>query len=283
MKHLFPFLTRHAIPTLALLATACLTAACSSDDDRPEPVPMKPTLPADGGDNVVRIQHLGHMTSTYDWTFTYTDGRLTQADGTVRDPDPAIDQSFSYTSTLGFTATGVGITNSSGEEIEIQLNAQGYITRMTVNRNIYEFTYSDGRLASWQKTAFENSFGQVQQYRSSATITWQNGDLAQIVMTEPDNSPVTITCVPSDEINRNGLLPPTLSKELGCAGFEHLYYAGLLGRPAQHLLQSVSYTYEQSSADNYSMQFEYSNVGGNTTLCNYHTPTGGVASVSYTY
>lgn len=281
MKRPYSHFTHCLLPTLALLAATSLTNACSDDDTTP--APMKPALPADGGDNVTRIQHLGHMTSTYDWNFTYTDGRLTQANGTVRDPDPAIDQSFAYTSTLSFSATGVGISNSSGEEISLQLNAQGYITRMTVNRNIYEFAYSDGRLASWHKTVFENSFGQVQQYRSSGLISWQNGDLAQIVMTEPDHSPVTITCTPSDEYNRNGLLPPALSKEMGCAGFEHLYYAGLLGRPTLHLVQSVSYTYPQASASDYSMQFEYSNVGGNTTLCNYHTPEGGVASISYSY
>lgn len=263
---------------LSLLLVVLLSGC--SDGDKPI---LQPALPAVNGQNVRSITHLGGVTQTYDWQLTYTGSRLTRASGTVRDPSPALDRSFSYTSTLAYQQHGVTVTNSSTEKTQLTINAQGFVDQMTVNRNIYRFTYNaSGQLSGWESILFEDSFGQVRQFRSSATITYQNGNLATIIYTDADNTPVTITCVSSNQQNLNGLLPPMLSRELGCLGFEHLYYAGLLGRPTSNLVASVSFSYPDTSR-NYTTQFEYSTQSGNTVLCNYHTPDGQVASISYGY
>lgn len=264
---------------MAAISLLVLMTACSGDD---APA-LKPILPAWDGDPVKSIQNLGTVESSYDWTFAYNGGRLVQAVGVVRDDDEQIDGSYSYTSRLSYAPNRVTINNSSGEQTRVTLNSQGLIERMTVNRNIYEFQYSDGRLSGWNKTVFENSFGQVIQYRSSATITYSGGDLASIAYMETGGDPVILTFTPSNELNRNGLLPCSVSKEMGCLGFEHLYYAGLLGQSTIHLVRSIDVKYTDGSKQDYTQTFEYGRRGNNVVLCTYHTPADEPVSVSYAY
>lgn len=272
------------VPFYALWACVLLLVAgwgftsCSDDEE-----PFLPTLPARGGSNVRSITHLGSVPSCYDWQFTYAGKRLSKAQGVVRDPSPAIDQSYKYNSALSYQAHGVRIKNSNNEKTNVVLNAQGYIQSMTVNRNIYNFVYNpEGRLIAWNKIVFEDSFGQAQQYRTSASIEYENGNFSRIVYISTDKKPVILTFTPSTWPNFNGLLPSTATLELGCLGFEHLYYAGLLGISTENLVQSISYEFENSEK-NYQTKFEYSLKGGNVVLCNYHTADGSAASVSYGY
>ena len=154
---------------------------------------------------------------------------------------------------------------------------------MSVNKNQYDFEYIDGRLVKWEKTAVESSMGQILSYKSSATIEYMNGNFSKITYMGPDGAKITISFTASDLQNRNGVLPELVGKELGCLGFEHLYYAGLLGRSSSNLVKNISYTNDKDASQNFDTSFEYSIKNGNVVLCNYHTPTGGVASVSYEY
>lgn len=265
--------------SLSLLLAGLAFSACSDD----EPASLRPVLPTNGGSSVRSIAHLGSVPSCYDWQLSYSGGRLTKAVGVVRDPSPAIDQSFRYTSNLSYQYRGVIIRNSSKEDTKVTLNDRGYIQTMTVNRNIYNFRYnSEGRLSGWDKVVFEDSFGQVHQYRSSATIEYHEGNYSRIVYTEAGDQSVTLTFTPSASLNRNGLLPTTATRELGCLGFEHLYYAGLLGLSTRNLVAAIRYEYGDSQND-FQTYFEYGTKDGNTVLCNYHTKDGNVASVSYGY
>ena len=278
MKHIISLRLLWAVLPMLLLATSC-----GSDDTEP----LRPELPATTGRYVRSITRLGSVESGYDWQFTYSGGRLTQAVGTLRDASSSIDRSFSYTSRLSFGTRSVSMDNSSGEKVKIKLNARGYVQEMTVNRNIYRFEYNDaGRLSAWSKTAFEESLGQVQQYNSSATIGYTaNGALSQITYNGTDSRRVLVNIENGTEANVSGILPPTLSREMGCLGFEQLYYAGLLGKAPSALVQSVTYSYPdaQPSVPDATTTFEYGYHLGNVTLCNYHVATGGVASVSYGY
>ena len=71
-----------------------------------------------------------------------------------------------------------------------------------------------------------------------------------------------------------------MSKQLGLLGYEHLYYAGLLGRPTANLVKSIAFEFEDASR-NYTLDFDYSLRSGNIELCNYYTPDGSPASVNY--
>lgn len=266
--------------SIALLLTLALTQVACSDDDG---ATLRPTLPGTGGGIVRRIEHLGGVTSSYDWQFTYGNGRLTQGVGLLRDTHEDLDQSYTYTSKLAYGDRSVRLTNSSKESIKVTLNGSGYIEKMTVDRDIYQFYYMDGRLKGWDKTIFENNFGQATQYRSSGVIEYQNGDLVKITYIETDNAPVVFTFTPSAIVNTNGLLPETVSKELGVLGIEHLYYAGLMGRPTTHLVGTVQATCSERPEQGYTLGFEYSIKNGNVVLCNYHTPSGDPASVRYSY
>lgn len=265
--------------TVLMAATAISVCSSCSDDDGP--APLRPTLPAADSKPLRSVSHMGDVVSTYDWKFYYEGGRLVSADGVVRDPNADVDKTYSYTSRLSYGPFSVNVSNTSGEKVKVSLNASGYIEKMEVNRNIYEFRYMDGRLCGWNSTIFEDSFGHVSQYRSSATIEYMNGDLSRIVYTGPDDRPMTLSFAPSELFNRNGLLPVAVTKEMGCLGFEHLYYAGLLGRPTIHLVQRVTYSGPDTD---YTINFLYSSTqDGNTVLCNYNTPKGGTASVNYAY
>lgn len=266
----------------AFVALLFAAAGCSSDD---APMPaMRPQLPAEGGAPVKSIKHVGSVLASYDWDFSYSDNRLVSAAGVVRDPVADIDASFSYVSHINYGPSSVAVSNSNGTVTEVKLNSFGYVERMTVNGNIYEFRYIDGRLSGWNKTVFENSLGPAAQYRSSADIEYLNGNFSRIVYTEAGNAPVTLTFTPSVHVNRNGLLPETVSKELGILSFEHLYYAGLMGRPTPNLVSSISVDYPEGvSSQSYTISFEYNEQGGNTVLCSYHTPDGHLAAVNYGY
>lgn len=175
------------------------------------------------------------------------------------------------------------MTNSSGEKVTIQLNAMKYISTMQVNRNTYRFYYNaDGRMSGWEQIIIQESLGQAQTYKSHADLIYRNSTLQKIEYHGSDNRLVTLLFTPSLMPNVNGLLPPTVEREMGCLGFEHLYYAGLLGRPSAYLIKSVEYQFEDESK-NYTTDFEYGTHGINTVLCNYHTPDGLVSSISYGY
>lgn len=265
--------------TLAALSAVCILTSCSDDD----PPAFKPLLPANGGAPVKTISYLGNVPSSCDWTFTYAYDRLLSAVGNVHNSTADTGKSYTYTSRIAYKHNAVTVNNSTGERINVLLNSRGYIEKMTVNLNVYNFQYStDGYLTAWEKLVYEDSFGQLQQYRTTGQISYVNGDLDRIIYTEPDNNPVTLTFTASYLPNMNGLLPATASRELGCLGFEHLYYAGLLGRSTRQLVKAIHYEYADATR-NYTTEFEYSNRNGNTILCNFHTADGGVASISYGY
>lgn len=265
---------------LAIITFFTLSLSACSDDDGPT---FLPKLPANGGDNVKYIIHSGNVMTSYDWKFNYSGPRLGSASGVLRDPQPDIDKSYKYTSSIRYGYNRVDVRNSNNVPVSISLNSEGYIGNMKVGKNTYNFIYDDNRLVAWYKTIFEDSFGPSTQYKTSATIRYNNGNLETVVVTGPDNVPVTTTFVPSPMENRNGLLPETASEQLGCLGFEHLYYAGLLGMPSKNLVKSLTVSYGDESKKGYTIDFEYGTEGNNVTLCNYHTNTGAIASVRYDY
>lgn len=262
-------------------------ASCSSDDNKV--TTLTPTLPSSGNQPVVSITRLGSIESGYDWSFTYADGRLTKADGVLRDPSAAVDRTFSYTSTFSYGEKSVTLNSSAGEKISLFLNASGFVEKMMVNRNVYSFQYNySGQLSAWSKQVFEESLGQIQQYNSHATIDYDSqGALQRIVYVGTDNRQTILTFTSETRDNRNGIMPPTIARELGCIGFEQLYYAGLLGRPTCKLVKSIKYDYYDDAGNIYStsnVDFEYGYQNNNTTICYYHLKgTNEVASVSYGY
>ncbi len=267
-------------PALCLCGLALLATSCGGDDG---PAPLKPQLPATAGSPVRSITHYGAQSSSFDWTFNYANQRLTQATGTRRDANPADDRKFTYTSKLTYGHNSLTVSNNSEEKVTVTLNMQNYIERMTVNSNEYKFYYADGRIIRWEKTIYETTFGQAKKYESSANITYEGGNFAGITYTDADKIPVTLTFVPDTKVNFNGILPVGISDELGMWGIEHLYYAGLLGRPTANLVKSVKVTCPDDPSRNFTLNYEYNQTGNDVTICNYHTPDGGVASVNYGY
>lgn len=253
--------------------------ACSSDDD---PQPFTPALPADGGSAVTKITYRGNAEEGYDWVFEYSNKRLVKGYAT-KNGATATANPYTYTSSLNYRPSTVEVYNNNGDNMTLTLNAKNYIQQMQVNLNTYTFDYDgDGRLVSWRKRIVENSFGQEQSYSERADITYSNGDVTRIVFTGPDNKPVTLTITSTDTDNRNGILTPTITKEMGCLGFEHLYYAGLLGRPTRHLVHSVTHSYSDGTAG-YTTTFSYGIKSGNVETCTYGVETGNSATVNYEY
>ena len=270
--------------TLGLFITTLLAlsfTSCSEDDT----IAFIPQLPANGGDNVKKIVHSGKMMKNYDWTFTYNGPRIVNAAGISRDPQEDKDRQHVYTSSLKYGENYVGVYNSNGEPVSLTLNNQGYISNMEVgrNKNAYTFLYDDGRMVAWHKTIYEDNFGHTNTYETSAVINYDNGNLESIIMIGPDKVPVTTKFVSSAMENRNGLLPETATEQMGCLGFEHLYYAGLLGKSTKNMVKSLTVSYANDPKKGYTLNFEYGTEKNNVTLCNYHTDTDEIASVRYDY
>ena len=105
--------------------------------------------------------------------------------------------------------------------------------------------------------------------------------------TENENNPlntVTLTFTPDERLNVNGLLPEGVTRQMGCLGFEHLYYAGLMGGPTTHLVKKVEVKHALYPERDYTLEFEYSAdvAGRNVVLCNFRYE-GQPASVTYKY
>ena len=271
------------ITTLYLAMTAFLTASLVSCSDDDGPV-LLPNLPATGGKNVRSIQHLGDFTTSYDWNLEYSGKRLTYATGTLRDKGFNEHNSKSYSSKIKYGNHYVGVSNSDKQPVQITLNSSGLIEHMTIGEDSYNFSYTDERLTAWHKTLYSQSMGQLEKFEYYARIKYDEGNLKSIVVTGPNEVPVTTTFVSSDKENKNGLLPEAVGNAMGCFGFEHLYYAGLLGRPTRNLVKKITVDNPKDSSQCYTIEYNYSTSGNNTTLCNYNNlTTGKTASVNYTY
>lgn len=265
--------------TTVCLVFAAFMASCSSEE--PAPLPnLQPELPGSSDAHIARIAHSGSIDGSYDWSFEYADGRLVSATGTLYNPK---NFEVNYTSQFAYTPDNVTITNTGGPAMNIALDENRHIVHLTANKDEYHFLYRDGRLVSWEKTVRDVNFGNDAS-SAKATIEYKDDDIATIIYSENNDDPTCYHFTPSSLYNTNGLLPETMSKQMGCFGFEHLYYAGLMGKATKHLVQAVQIDYpEEANKEDSQIQFSYStNKAGNTELCTYNI-NGEAASVNYTY
>lgn len=268
-----------SLNTAFFFAIATLLASCSSDEPVPQP-DVQPNLPGSGDAHVKAIVHSGNIQGVYDWNFEYKDMCLTSASGILYNP---INVPVEYISNLTYGKDSITIRNTSGMVMKVTLNADNLMECLLVNKDEYRFTYSEGRLVAWQKTINDMNFG-AEASHASARIEYKNGDISMITYSENNDAPIYYRCTPSSYYNVNGLLPETISKQLGCFGFEHLYYAGLLGKPSQHLLGSISVDYPAGmNKKDYKVDFNYSvNKQNQIQLCTFILD-GEAVSVNYTY
>lgn len=261
------------------LVMAMFYASCSSEEPAPAPN-LQPNLPGNSTNPVKTILHSGSIQGCYDWNFVYNDDRMTSATGVLYNP---ANVAVEYTSRLTYSPDTVGITNTGDLSMKITLNSDNLIETLLVNKDEYHFVYSEGRLVAWDKTIKDLNFG-VEALHARAYIEYKDGDVATITYSENNDDPSYYRCTPSAFYNTNGLLPETLSKQMGCFGFEHLYYAGLLGRATKHLVQTIHVDYpEEAKKDDFKVDFNYSsNKEDNIQLCTYIL-NGEAVSVNYTY
>lgn len=261
------------IPLFAALGWVLYS--CSSSDGGHWVPPVQPELPATGAYRVQQISHLGTTPNAYNWTLKYSDTHLTWAECEL-----VGNASNSYKSALAYTASGVTITNTGGLNMTAVLNGDGNIEQLTVNKDEYYFTYADGRLIAWRKVMRDANFAD-KAASASAELNYQDGDLVSIVYAENNDDPIVVTLTPSTYPNTNGLLPAVLSRYMGCFGFEHLYYAGMLGKPTNHLVQGAFI--DGLGDDDYEIAYNYSIANtGSTELCTFQYQ-GEAVAVDYEY
>lgn len=249
------------IPLFAALVMALYS--CSSSDDY---VPLvQPELPAEGNCRVRSITHKGNVPNVYDWSLTYEPNYLVSAEGTL-----VGDTQNSYRSALYYSPDGVTIVNYNGPQMEATMDKDGNIVRLTANKDVYHFAYTNGYLTAWNKTVRDANFG-GDASSASAELMYKDGNLVRISYVENNGNPTVITLTPSTDLNINGLLPVALSHHLGCFGFEHLYYGGMLGKPSKHLVKKVKVDSSRGAAYDYEISYDYnsSKITGNIDLCTF--------------
>lgn len=261
-----------------LFATlVALLYSCSSSDDH-APL-LQPNLPADGNNRVTSIVHEGSLPNVYNWTLTYDATRLLAAEGNL-----VGDTQNKYRSAFYYNPTGVTIANAGGPNMEAVFDIDGNIVQLMVNKDIYHFAYTDGRLTAWDKTVRDMNFG-GDVSSASGRLTYQDGNLVSIAYVENEGEPSVYALTPSAIANRNGLLPALLSQQMGCFGFEHLYYGGMLGKPSSHLVANVKVDSSRGEEFDSEISYAYSSAPhtGNITLCNISYDNGKAAAVIYKY
>jgi len=247
--------------TLLVIALCAGFTSCGNDDDNDN----------DGGNiiskgaPVVSIVRTGNVPEEMDWHFIYSDGKLTSAQGQLiyfGQSDDKENYGISYQG-------GIQFTGDYADEIsKIETDKNGYITfiKTTDDTEInYEYT-ADGYL----KSVTERGTDKGRDYVNTAIITYSNGCYDKIVETN-GNEQIIYTFTASTDENKNGVLPELISESLGCFGHEFIYYAGLLGKPAQKLVKSMSESYRYDNVyNNESYNFSYSfDELGNVVLCQY--------------
>lgn len=267
---------------LYLSGLLLMFGSCSSNDHE-LPI-LKPHTPnTEAGHRLTSVIHAGNVPNTYDWTFTYHDDRLTKAAGVYK---TGTEEHYSYESTLTYGYKSIKVSSTGNDKSTLTLNEQEMLGHMTVNKNKYEFRYDNGYLTEWTEQVVSESFGQVTSYTSHADIVYTiSGNLKEIIYTENQNYPYDycqLTFNTTDTLNVNGLLPEAVSREMGCLGFEHLYYAGVLGRATRNLVRDVTFTYPLRPEKNKTIRFMYALRGNDVTLCNY-TNDGQPVSTTYLY
>ena len=264
--------------SLCFLACGLIFTSCSSDED---PIPyVKPQLPGDSTKPIKTIVHSGNINNCYDWQFHYDAQRMVAADGFQYNSS----MPNNYTSYLHYSTQSIEVTNSNTMSMKFALNANFNITLLNVNKDEYTFYYNeDNQLIKWEALFRDANFG-AEVSRAKADITYTNGNISQITYIKNNDDPIIYTFTAANNKNINGLLPETMSPMLGCYGFEHLFYAGLLGAPSKNLVKTITVDYpEESDLEDYTLNFTYStNHEGNTTLCTFKYNDEAV-SVNYGY
>lgn len=258
-------------------AFAAVLASCSGSDDH-TPL-LQPDLPAAGKSRVCSITHEGSLPNVYNWTLTYDATRLVAAEGNL-----VGDMQNKYRSAFYYGPSGVTIANSEGPKMEATFNIDGNIVQLMVNKDVYHFTYADGRLITWDKTVRDMNFG-GDVSSASGRLAYQDGNLVSIEYIENEGAPTFYTLTPSAIPNRNGLLPALISQQMGCFGFEHLYYGGMLGKPSTHLISNVKVDSSRGEEFDYEISYAYSSapLTGDITLCNISYENNKAAAVIYKY
>lgn len=255
---------------------AALYSCSSSDDHTPL---LQPDLPAEGKSRVTSITHEGSLPNVYNWNLTYDATRLVAAEGSLLG-----DMQNKYRSALYYSPTGVTIANLEGPKMEAVFNIDGNIVQLMVNKDVYHFAYTDGRLTAWDKTVRDMNFG-GDVSSASGRLAYQDGNLVSIEYVENEGAPTIYALTPSAVSNRNGLLPALLSQQMGCFGFEHLYYGGMLGKPSAHLVANVKVDSSRGEEFDTEISYAYSTapLTGDVTLCNVSYDEGKAAAVIYKY
>lgn len=272
MKHLLFTLAS----SLLLLFTSC------SDDAK---VAFLPKLPATSGANLKSLTHSSNYKDSYNWAFTYSNDRLTQATGTLNSSSSVSPSYATYSVNISYGSNTVGFSLSNGKKMTATLNTSHLISTMSIGNNNYTFTYDNNQLIRWKKETLDEATGRVSN-RSYANITYSGKNFQQIDYVENENAPknkVTLTFTTSSQRNINGLLPEYVVNEMGLSGFEYLYYAGLLGQAVAYLPADVTYSYAEYPEKDFTMSFTYGSDSntGNTVVCYFNN--GNPLTANYGY
>ncbi|MEG1580047.1 MAG: DUF4595 domain-containing protein [Bacteroidaceae bacterium] len=251
------------------MLTITVLAACSSDHDAPN---IRLTTPNTTGKELIEVTHSGNLPAMFDWKLDYSSNKqLVSGVGAYRF---GTTSEKGYNATLQCTSKTLLVKTKKNEKITILLNSKNLIEQMNVNGNEFSFSYTNGYLTQWTEIVRKTDLGGTTSYTSSAAIAYDNnGDLRSIAYMKNGDYPKyvrTLSFTSSDRLNVNGLLPEGVSEEMGCLGFEYLFYAGALGKAPNHLIKSVSVVNTEQPELDYTLDFSYvADTNGNVTYCSY--------------
>ncbi|MBQ8736414.1 MAG: DUF4595 domain-containing protein [Bacteroidaceae bacterium] len=248
-------------------------ASCSDDDSSPTVAPLINTPNVTGYSKLTSVERSGVFVNKCAWNFVYKGENLSSAVSTLQHSSNLETEGKKTNFSLTYGENYVGV-KTDGSQISLTLNEDVLVDKAMSGNTTYNYSYTGGYLTSWNVVYKNDGFAGSSTKGAMAEIGRSlTGNITSIKYTPSADAAEDYYLYSfeyDDQLNYNGLLPECLSTELGCDGFECLYYAGLFGNGTRNVMKSMEVTHSKREDYHVKYDFNYNTDGyGNIVLCSY--------------
>lgn len=277
---------RNLLRKSLLIISVLGITSCSDDDSSPTVAHLIKTPNVSGYSKLTGVTRAGVFENKCAWDFNYKEENLSSAVSTLQHSSNIETEGKKTNYSFSYGEDYVGI-KTDGSQISLILNESALAYKAMSGNTTYNYSYTGGYLTSWNVIYKNDGFAGSSTKGAMAEIERSvTGNITSVKYTpsaDASDDYYTYAFEYEETENNNGLLPECLSKELGCDGFECLYYAGLFGNGTKNLVKSIVVTHSKNLDYNVVYNFNYViDAYGNIINCSYGTIENPIV-VTYKY